>query len=251
MKRWLVVAVLVLLATSVQAEVSSVGFWNFDEGSGVTAEDSSGEANHGTVNGATWIAGALGPHALRFDGDDGVAVGDRTSLEPTTLTVSLCLRSPTLPPHYSILLSEGLEGCDCASYAIVKDVQGNIAFYTCTGTSANSSPLVPQDGVWDGNWHRIVGTYDGDFVRIYLDGVLVGSPVAGVTPSYSLSTHSDFQIGNLGACGVRGFVGDIDEVGVWDGALSDSEIENLDECFKLLSDGFESGGTSGWSSTTQ
>ena len=44
MRGWLVVAVLVLFTTSAQSQVTVVGFWNFDEGSGVQATDSSGEA---------------------------------------------------------------------------------------------------------------------------------------------------------------------------------------------------------------
>lgn len=34
-----------------------VGYWNFDEGSGTVANDTSGNGNNGTINGATWVAG--------------------------------------------------------------------------------------------------------------------------------------------------------------------------------------------------
>ena len=64
MRQWLAAAVLVLLATSIQAQVTAVGFWNFDEDSGLVAADSSGEANDGSISGATWIGGAQGPYAL-------------------------------------------------------------------------------------------------------------------------------------------------------------------------------------------
>ena len=73
--------------------------------------------------------------------------------------------------------------------------------------------------------------------------------MAFVPPNYSLSTHSDFQIGNINTCNVFGFVGDIDDVGVWDGALSDSEVEALGDCNTMLEDGFESGNTNGWTMT--
>ncbi len=251
MRQWLAVAVLVLLATSIQAQVSAVGFWNFDEGSGLLAADSSGEANDGSISGATWIGGAQGPHALRFAGNDGVYMGDRVSLEPATLSVGMCVRSSLPSQGYKLLLSEGLQGCDCASYALVNDQQDNVYFYTCTGTVAFFTAFITSAEVWDGRWHRIAATWDGAFVRIYLDGAPVGAPVAGVAPSYSLSTHSDFQIGNINACGVTGFNGDIDEVSVWDGALSDSEIAAMRDCNDLLFDGFESGDTSAWSSEVQ
>lgn len=252
MRRWLVAAVLVLLATSVQAQVSPVGLWSFDEGTGLVAADSSGEANDGSITGATWIGGAQGPHALRFDGNDTVYMGDRESLEPTTLTVAMCIRSAVPPPGaYTILVSEGLEGCACASYAWYVEAQNNLAFYTCSGTEAYATPLIPSADVWNGRWHRIVATFDGSFVRGYLDGEQVGAPVAGVAPNYALSTHSDFRVGLLGACSVSGFAGDIDDLGVWDGALSDLEIAALSDCNDLLLDGFETGDTSSWSSTVQ
>ena len=79
----------------------------------------------------------------------------------------------------------------------------------------------------------------------------MGSPVAFVAPSYSLATHSNFQIGDFAVCAISGFTGDLDEVGVWDGALPDSEIEALGDCNQLLEDGFESGDTTAWSATVQ
>ena len=249
MRGWLVAAALVLLTTSAQSQVTSVGFWNFDEGSGAVAADSSGEANHGNISGATWIGGAQGPHALRFDGDDGVYMGNPESLEPATLSVGMCVRSSTAQP-YKVLLSEGFQACgSCASYALVKDQQGDVYFYTCSNPTAFFTSKISSADVWDGSWHRIVATYDGGSGRIYLDGMPIGAPVAFVPPSYSLAIHSDFQIGNLNACSVSGFLGDLDDVGVWDGALSDSEVEALGDCNQLLEDGFESGDTTLWALT--
>lgn len=141
MRRWLAAAFLVLLVSSVQAQVSSVGLWNFDEGSGLAAMDSSGEAGHGNISGATWIDGAQGPHALRFDGNDGVYMGNPSSLEPATLSVGMCVRS-SVHQGYKLLLSEGLHGCDCASYALVNDQQDEVYFHTCTGTVAPFSSKI-------------------------------------------------------------------------------------------------------------
>ena len=58
-----------------------VAYWKFDEGSGTTAADSSGNGNTGTlINGPLWTAGKAG-NALYFDGiDDNVTVLDSASL---------------------------------------------------------------------------------------------------------------------------------------------------------------------------
>src|SRR3990167_8862308 len=46
-----------------------VGYWNFDEGSGATVADSSGNGNNGTLSGGpTWVTGKVGSGALSFDG---------------------------------------------------------------------------------------------------------------------------------------------------------------------------------------
>lgn len=251
MRQLTIAAVLVVLATSVQAQPTLVGYWNLDEGSGLVANDSAGQAYHGNISGATWTQGGLGPHALAFAGNDIVEMGDRANLEPATMTVSACLRSSAPQGTYTYIVSEGLQDpCVCASYALWV-WGGQLSFYTCTGsTTARSAPIL-ANVVFDGSWHRVVSTYDGASLRIFLDGMAVGAPVAAVAPNYSMSNHSDFGIGDLpGGCGpTSGFVGDIDEVAVWDGVLSDLEIEALEDCDHLMSDGLETGDTSVWSAT--
>jgi hypothetical protein len=49
------------------ADSGAIGVWHFDEGTGTTASDSSGNDYHGTINGATWVDGKISK-ALDFDG---------------------------------------------------------------------------------------------------------------------------------------------------------------------------------------
>ena len=64
-----VVAQVVTPATTIQG---LVGYWNFDEGTGATANDSSGNANFGTVVDARWATGKIGG-ALDFTNGQGVS----------------------------------------------------------------------------------------------------------------------------------------------------------------------------------
>ena len=76
------------------AEDSLVGWWEFEEGGGSTAGDSSGNGNDGTlVNGPVWTSGIIGG-ALEFDGtDDRVSVPDDGSLDISgAITVSIWLK---------------------------------------------------------------------------------------------------------------------------------------------------------------
>src|SRR5262249_55893677 len=69
-------------AASSVAPSGLVAYWKFDEGSGTTVSDSSGNSNTGTlVNGPLWTAGRVG-NALYFDGiDDNITVPDSNSLD--------------------------------------------------------------------------------------------------------------------------------------------------------------------------
>ena len=59
--------------------------WRFDEGSGTTAADATGNHNVGTLSGATWIPGKVGSGALRFNGvQDSVSVASSPELRGVT-----------------------------------------------------------------------------------------------------------------------------------------------------------------------
>ena len=58
------------LCATAQVDPSLVGWWRLDEGTGITAGDSSGHGNHGEFVGSPqWVTGLIGP-ALHFNGDD-------------------------------------------------------------------------------------------------------------------------------------------------------------------------------------
>ena len=61
----LMLIALVLGLTAGPAHADLVGHWSLDEGTGSVANDRSGNGNHGTVNGATWVDGRHGM-ALSF-----------------------------------------------------------------------------------------------------------------------------------------------------------------------------------------
>ena len=76
-----------IITTSSSARIDpelAVGIWLFNEGTGITAKDSSANHNDGTLeNGPKWIEGELGK-ALEFDGKDNyVQVPDTDSLDIT------------------------------------------------------------------------------------------------------------------------------------------------------------------------
>ena len=73
------VSFILVPSLAVSAQASLVGHWEFDEGSGSTAFDSSGNGFDGTISGAEWVAGGWDGtgYCLDFDGQgsDRVSVG--------------------------------------------------------------------------------------------------------------------------------------------------------------------------------
>jgi len=95
----------------------------------------------------------------------------------------------------------------------------NIGFYLGNGTVGTSGAEVDVSGVLASGWHHAAATFDGTDVRLYVDGVLVGGPVAFAgTVSYGAS---DLQIGTGGPDFFKGVIG---HVAVFPTALSPARI---------------------------
>jgi hypothetical protein len=215
-------------AGTAQAQ-APVAQWRFDEGSGAITHDSSGSGLDATVAGGAdgadpvWVDGVSGS-ALHFDGDDAVAVPRSTTLEPARISVAASVRRAGSPGAYRYILSKGASACSMSSYALYTGPRGSVAFYVSSGGRFTLSDQPAPSVVWDGRWHRLVGTYDGQDVRLYLDGRQVGGDVAepgGI--DYDLSRRALYIGAYRGGCNLS-FSGDIDTVEIFPAALSGADI---------------------------
>ncbi|HLJ46233.1 MAG TPA: LamG domain-containing protein, partial [Bryobacteraceae bacterium] len=157
-----------------------------------------------------------------------VRVLNSPSLHSDTVTVEAWVqgRAPQGPFRY--LLAKGVHSEDAASYAFFTGRRsGGLAFYIFDGADAAISPD-PGAGIWDGKWHHAAGTFDGATVRLYIDGKQVenGTPTA-LKIEHNLSTTNDLFIGTYLWPGIKGFIGSIDELSIYDRPLSPSEIEQI------------------------
>jgi Concanavalin A-like lectin/glucanases superfamily len=228
-----VIACALTAATQASAAVApgTAGQWHLDEGTGLTVTDSSGNGNNGVLRGGvTWVSGRFGS-ALRFDGGPGrVTIADNLALEPArAVTASAWVRSDGTPGDYRYVLAKGATGCIASSYGLYTGPAGGLEFYVSKGRG-NAYVRSPDagTGVWDGQWHLAVGTFDGSTVRLYVDGAQVGhgSPDSG-SLEYALPDSNDFFIGDYPGCTQRSFSGDIDDVNVWRETLSAGTISSL------------------------
>jgi hypothetical protein len=228
----LILTMFACLALSSPASAATLmGEWPLDEGAGQVARDRSPfgvDARLGISDGVdgadpVWVPGVAGS-GLRFDGGDALVLRDSTVLEPANVTIEAWVRRQGTPGAYAYVVSKGSLGCNFSSYGLYTGAGRGIAFYVSGGGSYVVSPAASPAQVWDGGWHHVAGTFDGQAVRLYLDGSQVGAGSPDHQPiSYGLQSTAAYIGSYSGGCHL-GFSGDLDNVRVWSGAVTAGEI---------------------------
>lgn len=221
--------VLAWCASPASADPNILATWTFDEGAGQVAADSSGHANTGVLGDATgpdaadpgWIPGHAGGGALVFDGTNHVAVTDTGVLRPPRVAVDAWVRRSGSPGRWRYVLSNGSLQCDRSAYGLYSGWSGGMGFYVSGATAYVISPEVSPAIVWDGAWHRVIGSYDGDRVRLWIDGSQVGAGTQATGPIVYTGSGGIYIGTYRGSCDL-GFSGAIDDATVWDDRPADA-----------------------------
>lgn len=209
-----------------------VAYWSFDEWSGDTAHDYSGNGNHGLIEGgATWTTGISGS-ALEFDGiDDNVNlnnhIGNLAFDITDDYTFSGWINTISTGGSRCVFMWCESGGAGPGFYGTVTD---SIATVYAQNLSPNAIKASSNVACNDGAWHHIVAVYYGHTsnptIEMYFDGQLVDDST-GYLPSFSASDFERARIGRYGHVGEGFFHGLIDEVRVYDRALHIVEIRYL------------------------
>ena len=204
---------------------AAVGHWSFDNDTGTTVLDASGAGNDGTILGSAIRTPGVSGTALEFAGDGGrVLVPDAPTLDVTgAFTVAAWLRPTRTGTQY---LVKKARHKDVDGYELSLSQQGKV-FVRFNQPSAknrfrvDSDSSYPVDGV---TWMHVAATYDGQDIRMYVDGVLEASASA---PGLVIASN-DLAL-SIGAedDGYRGFNGTLDEVRLYDVGLTEAEIQGL------------------------
>ena len=159
-----------VLSLAVITQADLVGYWNFDEGSGTVALDSSGNGLDGTLNGdPQWVLGQVGG-ALEFDGDDSVEIPHDPLLSITyEITITAWTYMNANASGEMAIISKGGWAANDLPYELTETAGSQIwwQFYDDEGrdTCAPVSPPVEE-------WHHVAATYDGQIFKCYIDGEL-------------------------------------------------------------------------------
>jgi len=221
--------------TSEETGPAPVGYWKFDEGYGTSARDSSSYKNNGTLTNMStsgtstaWVVGKVNK-ALQFDGsNDYINVPYNASLQPTdNITVSAWfltndktvaqqrIISNTQLGGYSLVLNEN-SMCPSNMLSFLVNVAGT---YYCAD--------YPNSKLSNNTWYFVTGSYDGETVRLYVNGSEVAVNTA---PSGQVQYTYDNPLcvsaeGTADACSGQYFKGALDEIKIYNYLLTASQIK--------------------------
>ena len=195
-----------------------VAAFGFDESSGGSVFDASGNANTGTITGAMRTPGKFG-NSLNFDGTSNlVRVNGSVSLNLSSAMTLEAWVKPTAPQDgwRTILQRETV-----AYFLHTSHDTGTLRPATGAIFNGGQTWFPAPNTIPVNNWTHLASTYDGATLRLYVNG----NPVASRTVTGSVETNSNpLWIGGNKPYG-EFFQGQIDEVRIYNRALSGTEIK--------------------------
>jgi hypothetical protein len=220
-------------STNLDLDSGLVGYWNFDEGSGTIAHDQSGNGHNGTIYGATWTTDGVSGSAIYVAGNSPsagyVTVGNVGSY---AYTYNIWVK-----PDSTITENTGGSGTGNSLHLTTFSTADNFGLGNCTDWLTNETITLVhgesgnqrRTGVIDQHisntaWHMLTFVWNSGQSRydIYFDGELK-TVVASTFGHVQLMPCSYFEINR----NYSRYVGKIDEVRIYDRALSEAEIKEL------------------------
>ena len=195
-----------------------VAAYGFNEGTGTTAGDSSGNGLTGTLSGPTWIATGRFGGALSFDGvNDLVTVPDANALHLTTaMTIEAWVYPTAISGWRSIVLKERSAQLAYSLYGNTDTNRPSAEIFTTATRDARGTAQLALN-----TWTHLAATYDGATLRLYRNGVQVAS--RAVTGAIAVSANP-LRIGGNTIWGEY-FGGRIDDVRIYSRVRTAAEIQ--------------------------
>jgi hypothetical protein len=231
-KNLLMTAIAIIgLATITSAQVPSyvpttglAGYWPFNG----NANDESGNGNNGTVNGAALTTDRNGNtnSAYSFDGINDFIIANSNPLYVSdTLTISIWINTNITPPiisNYTIFELGGTGGSDVRWGCIAEPDNAVMAIGRGCGGAGNA----PISTSYNGGWSNFIFVVSGLNQSIYYNSNLIGNSTNSQITSLSCSI-ANLYFGVSQWSSSYYFNGKLDDIGIWNRALSPQEITDL------------------------
>jgi hypothetical protein len=196
-----------------------IAYYPFSEGAGTTTADESGDHDGTLVNSPTWTAGTSG-NALQFNGNSYVDTGaSLVDTKNANYTVAAWVKLDSLGGYATAVSQDGVAN---SGYFLQYSGADNRFAFSFVGIRA----LAPAPPV-AGQWYHLVGVRDtrAGTLKLYVNGALAGTTSSCVGPT--ATGHTVIGRAKYGGNQVDFWRGAIDQVHVYDRALTDAEVTTL------------------------
>ncbi|MDQ1317759.1 MAG: large repetitive protein, partial [Candidatus Poribacteria bacterium] len=209
---------------------SLVLHFTFDEGAGNVVTDDSIYLNNGKFKAnPKWVDGKFGK-ALSFNAGDSVEIPGSDSLD---ITKAITMEMWVKITGGAEVKQSGIErgGWEVGEYSIYPVYEGGTVIQFFDLPPACGDAGIKGPSIQDGEWHYFTGTWDGINISLYIDGELGKS---GGCDGTLKSSNTSVYIGSRNG-GERFLTGIVDEVRIYNRALTQAEVKKDMNTFGVIS----------------
>jgi uncharacterized protein (TIGR03437 family) len=204
-----------------------VASYSFNEGSGSTLNDLSGNSNNGTIFGATWTNNGKYGKALSFNGTSSyVDLGNSALLQLTgSMTLSAWIKSAANPPDDGQIIAKS---DNTGGWQLKTSPDTGVRTFGMAVSSNSTAHIQRYSSIQPSlsTWYHVAGVYNAStqVMNIYVNGVLVNGTLRGTIPASQFNNAAQHVTIGKRSGGFY-FNGVIDELRVYNRALSLAEIQ--------------------------
>jgi archaellum component FlaC len=217
-------AILLQLNPPIDLTTGLVAYYPFSGNAG----DSSGNGNHGSVNGAILATDRFGKVNSAYSfASSTISVPYKPYLsfsDTKKFSVSIWVYTSVnnRSTHYLGMRQPGSQGQFWQLYTAVTSTVNGIAFQSFTNGNI-LGPFAQNQQIPLNQWTNVVGTYDSSVWKLYLNGIMIQA--ANSTIAFNNDINTPLTIGNSG--NFEPFNGRLDDVRIYNRALTQAEITSL------------------------
>ena len=204
---------------------SLIAHYSFDNIAGVTVSDQSGNGNDAIRSGTKVVPGKIG-NGLQFDGKSDYVVSRAFDVVGSEITLSAWIKANGFGIHDARIISKATGTEEQDHYWMLSTMENNgskLRFRL--KTNGQTSTLIGTQNIPVGKWVHAMASYDGSHMRLYLDGKDNGS--VSKMGNISINPAVGIRVGDNPKTSARNFDGLIDDVRVYNQALSVDEISDI------------------------
>jgi hypothetical protein len=217
----------VMTGTSIaKIDPTLAGYWKFDEGQGATLVDSSGTGNDATITNPRsvgWTTSSASLPSLQFTNKAALALGSGGYATAGTSSLPANNASQTMSAWINLNSTSGTDQYIVSLWNPATTQALSLGIHSGQLTVWKWGPgvLVSMAPPALNSWHHVAYTFDGRTHKLYIDGK---TPATGT----AAPNASPVTVAEIGAwSGAGSFHGQIDELRVYNVALSATQIAQL------------------------